>query len=110
MAVVDMEHVTKGDSLLLQDRYSEAMAEYQQVDLPEAQAHLALCYLHLGRLTDAQNTLEAALVLHPEHPSLLLSRAKVLFYAQDFAGAKRVFAGLGEPGSRWVRKCELQGS
>jgi len=105
-----MEHVQRGDSLLLQDRYAEAAAEYQQTTEPEAQAHLAMCYLHLGNTAEARKALEAALTGAPSHPSLLLAKAKLLFYAQEFAAAKEVFSSLGEVGARWVQKCELQSS
>jgi tetratricopeptide (TPR) repeat protein len=105
-----MEHVERGDSLLLQDRYAEAVAEYQQTTEPEAQAHLSLCYLHLGNTAEARKTLEAALSLAPTHPSLLFAKGKLLFYSQDFAAAKEVFASLGEVGASWARKCELQSS
>ena len=108
--VTDMEHVERGDSLLLQDRYAEAVAEYQQSTEPEAQAHLSLCYIYLGNAAEARKTLEAALSLAPSHPSLLFTKGKLLFYSQDFAAAKEVFASLGEVGASWVRKCELQSS
>ena len=107
-----MEATALGNSLLIDDRYSEAISAYEpaKAEVPEAAANLVLALVRSGAVSDAVVAGELSRSMHPQHPLITFRYAQALFYADKFAQAVDLFRELGDflQAKSFVGKCDKE--
>jgi tetratricopeptide (TPR) repeat protein len=89
-------HVVQGKEALSQQRTAEAIRHLQlalQEDERDPSVHcmLARALMQAGRLDDALQVLDRALVLHPASAEVRFQRGVAFYFAEDFQQAEQMF-------------------
>lgn len=105
-----MEDTARGNALLIDERWPEAIEAYEvaKTTVAEAAANIVLALLKSGAWSEALQAGESARSLHPHDPLVSLRYGQALFHLDRFAEALEVFRTVPDLSRSFVQKCERE--